>query len=157
MTVAARRVAAIPVRTSTQTWHAVVELLARVNSPAASELLAITNVAAILISEEYTAQAPIVVSGGDGPRVRIYTVHGTDAIHALDDELPLASFPTDGTSWSVSLPCGVDDFDDLRDALGATKGRIDFRDVTQGITLPDAAPTATRGRLQIDLGELNRP
>ena len=83
-------------------------------------------------------------------------MHGDAAADAHDDEMPLATFPTDSASWSLSLPCGVDDLEDVRRALSAHP-RIDVRDVTDGVTLPEAASRTTTGRLAVDLRELNRP
>ena len=59
--------------------------------------------------------------------------------------------------WRFSLPCGIDDIDDVRAAL-APYPAIDVRDTTEGITVSTAAaaPNAA-GSLSIDYEELERP
>ncbi|WP_405086359.1 hypothetical protein [Microbispora sp. NBC_01389] len=124
MTVLARRVASLPVRTAGDTWLTIVDLLSAPGTAAHNQLLAASNVAAMLISEEYTADNPIDVAPVFGPRVRIYTLHGDNAIEDNDAVLPLPSKPVVGDGWVVSLPCGEDDFDDASEALSGVLGVI---------------------------------
>lgn len=132
-TIVVRRVAAIPARESADTWRAIVGLLAAPGSVAQQELYAVTNIASVLISEEYTGQAPIVVRADTGPRVRVYTVHGPDAIDGQTvEESQLATWPTTQDGWSVSLPCGVDDLDEMRQAI-APHPCVTVRDMTDDV------------------------
>lgn len=157
MSVVARRIAAIPARTSVETWNAVVDLLAEHGSSGRGQLAAVTNIGAMLIAEEYTSQAPIVVTTPEGPRVRIYTVHSLDAVDALADELPLATWPLSESGWAVSLPCGVADLDDVVEALTGHP-QITARDVADG-----SAVQVSDGRmrtvtsLEVDVEEMERP
>jgi len=156
MSVMVRSIASVPVRTSTETWRAIVDLLARAASPGRDRLLAVTNVAAILIAEEYTQQAPIVVTPAAGARVRVRTVHGTDAVDAQTDEIPLAVSPCAGTAWTMSLPCGIDDIEEIRASL-STHSWITVRDVTDGITADPSEPsTKSAGSLVINYEEMGR-
>ena len=156
MSVASRTIAAIPARTSTRTWKAIADLLAPVGSPGRARLEAVTSVAAILITAEYTRQAPIVVIPATGSRVRIRTAHGLDAIEAQAEEIPLAVSPCSEAGWTMSLPCGVDDIEEMRAALAGYPG-IEVRDVTDGITVggPDAEPEPAGW--SIDYEEMERP
>ncbi|MBX6750985.1 MAG: hypothetical protein IRY85_15150 [Micromonosporaceae bacterium] len=155
MSVVSRRVASVPVRTSADTWKAVVALIAAPNDDAHSTLTAISNLASMLIAEEYTRDAPIVVIPASGPRVRIYTSHGEAAIEGDDEaQTPLATWPTAQPGWLLSLPCGIDDIDDARRALEAYPN-IEVRDLTDGITV-DAGAQSTAGRLLINYDELER-
>lgn len=140
MNAVARTVAAIPVRTSVQTWEAIAAMLAPAGSPGRIRLDAVTNITAILVTEEYTRQAPIVVIPASGPRVRIRTVHGLDAIDALPGETPLAASPCAEPGWSISLPCGIYDIEEIRDALRGHPG-IEVRDLTEGFTAEEPAAT----------------
>jgi len=151
----AREVAAIPVRTSVQTWEAITRLLAPAGSPERGQLDAVTNIAAILITAEYTQQAPIVVMPASGPRVRIRTVHGMDAIDALAGEIPLAASPCAEPGWSMSLPCGIDDIDEIREALRGHPA-IDVRDLTEGITVDETA-SADASAWSVNYDELETP
>lgn len=156
MSVVVRSIASVPVRTSVGTWKAIVDLLAPVPGPGRDELLAVTNAAAILISEEYTAQAPIIVIPATGARVRIRTVHGEDAVDAQFEERSLALSPCVEPEWSVSLPCGIDDIDEIRAALDAHP-RVTVRDLTEGFTvdLPEQK-AKNAGAITIDFEEMNR-
>jgi hypothetical protein len=151
-----RTVAAIPVRTSVQTWEAITRLLAAAGSPGRNRLDAVTNIAAILITAEYTQQAPIVVMPPSGPRVRIRTVHGIEAADALAGEIPLAASPCAEPGWSMSLPCGIDDIDEIRDALRGHPG-IDVRDLTDGITVEETASAGGAAAWSVNYEELETP
>lgn len=157
MSVISRRVPAIPVCTSVETWNTIVTLLTAPGHAARTSLEAVTSIAAMLIAEEYTRDAPIVVIPAAGPRVRIYTVHGTAAIDDDADETPLASWPLAEPGWRLSLPCGIDDIDDVHAALLPYPG-IDVRDTTEGITVGATAPAPrTAGPVSINYGEMERP
>lgn len=157
MSVVARRVAAIPARKSVETWRAIVGLLAEHGSAAHAELEAVTNVGAMLIAEEHTSTAPIVVTTAAGPRVRIYTVHGTDAADALEDELPLAIWPLTEPGWAVSLPCAVEDLDDVAAAL-TSHAQITVRDAADGAAVQaDGGQARGAAPLYVDIEEMERP
>ena len=156
MSVVSRTVAAIPARTSVGTWNAVTDLLAPPGSAGRPRLEAVTNIAAVLITAEYTRQAPIVVIPASGPRIRIRTAHGPDAADAQAMEIPLVASPCADPGWTMSLPCGVDDIKEIRAALGRHPG-IEVRDVTDGITIDDPGAETAGGAWSIDYDELERP
>ena len=157
MSVIARRIAAVPVRTSVVTWRTIADLLARAASPAREQLDAVTNIGAMLVAEEYTALAPIIVQPASGARIRIYTVHGEAAIEAQTDEQPLATWPLDQPGWTISLPCGRTDLDNVRAAL-AEHPAFAVRDVADGIDAGNRERQTTDARpLIIDLNEMSRP
>lgn len=158
MTVVARRVAAIPKRTSTETWRAIAALLAAPGSSAHDELTAATNVAGMLIADEYTRDAPIVVTAAAGPRVRIYTGHGEDALD--DDEVnetPLAAYPTEESQWQLSLPCLADDLDVTTAALAAHPHLVARSAADDVAPLTSSTSAAAGGGVVINLAELERP
>jgi hypothetical protein len=158
VTVVARRVAAIPKRTSTDTWRTIVALLAAPGSRAHAELTAATNVAGMLIADECTGDAPIVVTAAAGPRVRIYTVHGDDA---LDDnevnETALAAYPTDESQWQVSLPCPDDEVAATTAALAGQPHVVVRSAADDAPPVTSPATAATGGGVVINLSELERP
>jgi hypothetical protein len=135
----ARQIAAVPARTSSETWQAIADLLARPGSVEHQDLTAITGVAAILISEEYTRDAPIIVIPASGSRIRLRTVHGMDAIEAISNERPLYGGGLTEPGWRMSLPCGTDDVEEMAVALAATPA-ITVRDISEGLNIEvDAA------------------
>ena len=156
MTIVARRLASVPRRTSVETWRRLVDLISVEGSPARAELLKITSVASMLIAEEYTRTAPVTILGG-GPLVRIYTIHGEDAIdHDLGDEADLAFNPTSGNSWLLSVPAGGTDIAIARAAVAAAP-HVEIRDVA-GADQPTPVPKMSRPPdLVLDLEELGRP
>lgn len=153
MTVHARRIASVPRRTSVETWSSIVDLITAGGSSARTELLSVIGVGAAAIAEEYTRESPIIVSGS-GPQVRIYTLHGTDAVEAdLSDEHALGHDPTDG-SWTLSIPCAHTDLDDFRQ-LVAGAANVDVRSLASDKKAARTEP-ATAARPVIDLAALDQ-
>jgi hypothetical protein len=102
MSTLARRFYSVPARTSSETWLAIVDLIAH-TAAARDELIAAVGLMSLLIADESTRYRPLVVSGS-GPQVRIYTLHGEDAIDKDEaNEAPLAVDPTAGP-WSLEVP-----------------------------------------------------
>jgi len=80
MSVVVRRVAATPVRGATATWERVCDLLAQAGTEEHQRLHSVRNVAAIIIAEQYSADAPIIILPPRGNRIRIYTLHDDAAL-----------------------------------------------------------------------------
>jgi hypothetical protein len=145
----------VPVRTSVATWNTIIDLLTAPDASAAAELAGVTSTVAMLIAEEYTREAPIVVMPATGDRVRVYTLHGPAAVEG-EDPAPLATWPLAGPEWRISLPCGAVDLDEVRTALQPYP-RFAVRDVTEGITAASVPPAPrTSGRVSINYAELER-
>lgn len=126
MTTVARHVASVPRRMPGETWAAICDLVCPPDDPARAELDAVAGVAALLISEAYSAEAPIIFAGG-GPQVRCYTVHDDAALEAdLDDEIPLGFAVTEG-DWTVSLPAGEADLGWAAAELAQRSARVTVR------------------------------
>lgn len=156
MTVVARRLASIPRRTSVETWQRLIDLISAEDSPARAELSSITSAASMLIAEEHTKIAPVTISGG-GPFVRIYTLHGEEAIeHDLNDEARFAFDPTAGDSWLLSLPATGADVQVARPAIAAA-AHVEVRDVADAERATVARTTPSTQELVLDLRELERP
>jgi hypothetical protein len=153
MTIVARRIASVPQRTSSATWQAIIDLLAPDAGAARSALTAITGPAAIAIAEEYTSNAPLVVIPASGPRVRIYTVHGPDAAETEQEETALMTRPLAAPGWTLSLPCGAEDLDELRQAVDAHP-QISVRDLTEPATAEADSAAATTKAVVINFEEL---
>lgn len=157
MTVIARRVASVPVRTAVATWERVVEIVTVPGSDARDELTGITSIAAMLIADEQTKDAPITVSGG-GPLVRVYTVHGEDAVEHDDaDEADLAFDPTSGDDWTLTLPASSTDVGVVEEAV-ADAPHVAVRNAVATAEEERAAAKALPTMaLELDLSELERP
>jgi len=155
VTVIARRIASVPRRTSVETWARIVELVSEPDSDARAELEGVTSVAAMLIADEYAMTEPITIAGS-GPLVRVYTVHGDDAIDAdLSDEDELSFDPTDGESWLLLLPASGSDVA-AAEALLVSAPHVEVRDIEQAERATAERKGAT-GELVLSLEELMRP
>lgn len=161
MTVVARRIASIPKRTSVDTWRVIADLLADPGGAAHNELLAVTNVVAMLIADENTRDTPIIVTASAGPRVRIYTLHEDSALDEDEvQELPLSAYPTDEAEWELSVPCADSDLDFVRSALAAhphVTARSTTEDVEKAVAASSSIPGGRQVPVEINLAELERP
>jgi hypothetical protein len=120
MSVIARRVASVPVRTASDTWRAICDLLTRPDDPVRVELDSVANLACMIIAEEYTSTAPIVVTGA-GPQIRIRTAYGDDAVGADDDEGGPVYRSLSSADWNLSFPVGDMDISYARQAVASLR------------------------------------
>jgi hypothetical protein len=129
VTTIARRIIAEPIRTASETWMIIVDLLApEADNEAREELLAVIGVASSLIAEEVAKDVPIVVYGS-GPRVHIYCLYGENAIEGGDkNESQFTTSPVKG-DWAMSLPCLDDELEWVQAALKKRSSRITAREL----------------------------
>lgn len=138
MTVVARRFVATPQRTASETWQAITTLICQDDSSARQEFEAATGCGANSIVEEALRNHPLVVRGS-GPRLRVYTLHGDDAVSGEDkNEDALSWKPTDGT-WTVDLPCTGEDLDWVAKELKNKASHFTAYDIAKGA--PDEEST----------------
>ena len=136
MTVVARRVVSTPVRTASETWSVITNLLAPKDGPGRKELLKISGVACSLIASD-AMEIDALVVWGNGPRVRVYCLFGEAAISADGkNEDALATCPTEN-DWSLSLPCPAEDLAWVKSELATLSSRITAREF--GETVPEEA------------------
>jgi hypothetical protein len=134
MTVVARRVVSSPVRTASECWSVITNILAPKDGAARKELVRIEGVACSLIASEAPTDDAIVI-WGNGPRVRVYCLFGDSAISAEDkNEDALATCPTWG-DWSMSLPCPPEDLSWVQEELAKHSARVTARSL--GDPVPD--------------------
>lgn len=135
MSTVARKVLSVPQRSSRDTWSAIVSLVAPdAASEAHAELVKVAGIASSLIAREAAASSPIILHGGSGPRVKVFCIHGEDAIGGDGaNETALATVPTQG-DWKMSLPCPAEDLSWIKEALGSETSRITAREI--GTSLP---------------------
>ena len=153
MTAIARRVRSTPVRTGTETWALIVELIAATDDTFRAALKAVGNAASMVISEEHTVTDPIVLSGC-GPQIRIYTLHGSAAIDGAGaNEAPLTI--TRGEAWQLSLPASGADLD-LAGAALAGSAHIDVYDpsISTSIATTHHTMSSRRAPVVVDLSAL---
>lgn len=156
-TVMARRVASTPERTASETWQAIVEILAPdPGSNARVELAKVAGVACSAISSEAPKDAAFVVWGG-GPRVRVYCVFGDDAItrDGVNEEA-LPESPTQG-DWKMSIPCPPEDLKWSQTKLASVSTRISARSIEDDIPDQNKKSAASARALTIKVEEFLRP
>jgi hypothetical protein len=124
MTTIARTFVSVPQRSATETWAAIVDLIAPdPKSSARRDLDAVAGVACSCITDEALANDALVVYGS-GPRVRIRALYGDDAIDGDGaNESTLSFVPTDG-DWLMSIPCRPDDLEWVQRKLKAASRRV---------------------------------
>jgi hypothetical protein len=112
----------------------------------------------MLVADEQTKEMPITIAGG-GPLVRIYTVHGDEAIEHDDaDEADLSFDPTNSDGWTLTLPASGADVAVVAASV-AEAPHVEVNDVDAG-PADDARTAAKTGAptvLEVDLRELERP
>lgn len=156
-TVASRRFVSVPQRDATSTWHAIVNLLAGGKaSPARAELLAVSGVAASVITDKAPERAAIVVTC-DGPRTRIYCLYDESAIDGAEkNEEPLVHDPLSG-DWRVSLPCSAGDLAWVQRALKTHSARISARDEGEALKPEDGRSAKADTSLDLDRESFMKP
>ncbi len=152
MTIITRRIAAISTRTSTQTWAVITELLAPAGDEIRPQLDLAADTACMLIAEEHAKDNPIVITGC-GPQVRIYTLHGDDAIDGASTNEHTLTL-TAQSDWQLSLPAtGIDHA--LAISAVDSIGHITIYDPTAGAARSARAGTPARNQsVIIDLTAL---
>jgi hypothetical protein len=77
------------------------------------------------------------VVAGAGPRARLYCVYGEEAIEGVGvSESALPGSPAESSTWSMSLPCPVEDLSWVRASLERLSSRITARDMAE-TSLPE--------------------
>ena len=136
-----REVCSIPSRLASETWDAIVELIAGPNSVDVEQLKSASGVLASVITAEHPSTKAIVVEGV-GPQLRVYCVYGMKAIEEEKKLDPLTWNPTAG-DWTMHVPCDRENIAWVRAALAKLSPRIQVFDVADQ---ERAAPEETTGR-----------
>lgn len=146
-----RDVASIPVRSASETWRVIVELVTNSDSVDKQQLDSAASIMESLIADEMPAQVPITFKGG-GVRVVVYCLYNEDAIAQGLDIDKLHINPTAG-DWSARAPCEAEDVFWMNKSLKTRAPRITIHDVGIKPAYADDQPSA-KG-LEIDWGALS--
>lgn len=118
-TVSRRTLVSTPARDATETWNAIVDLLAPTSAhPARKELLNVAGIAASVISD-HASKVDAIVATCDGPRTRIYCLFDDDAVDGSDANEAALGYDALKGDWAVSLPCHADELDWVQRAQAA--------------------------------------
>jgi hypothetical protein len=146
-----RDVASIPVRSSSETWRVIAELMTNTDSVDKQQLDSAASIMESLIADEMPARVPITFKGS-GVRVVIYCLYNEDAIAQGLDIDKLHINPT-ADDWSATAPCKAEDVAWMNKNLKTRAPRIVVHDVDVKPADADDQPSA-KG-LEIDWGALS--
>ncbi len=146
MTVVARRIVSLPIRSALDTWDAIVALIApETKSDARIELAAVAGVVCSVITDEALSDDALVVYG-DGPRVRIYCLYGEEALEGDDASEGALGFTPTSNDWRMSVPCFPDDLQWVSHALARRSSRISARAVGSDLDTNEQTDSADARR-----------
>ncbi|HBR51522.1 MAG TPA: hypothetical protein DEA71_15725 [Nitrospira sp.] len=146
-----RDVASVPVRSASETWRVIVELVTNTDSVDKQQLDSAASIMESLIADEMPARVPITFKGS-GVRVVVYCLYNEDAkAQGLDiDKLHIN--PTAG-DWSATAPCEAEDVAWMNKSLITRAPRIVVHDID--VTPADADDQPSARGLEIDWGALS--
>lgn len=156
-TVIVRRINATPVRTSSEAWDVICQLLAPDAASAARTVLnRASGVACSAIASEVPADHEVVVHG-TGPRLRFYCLYDDDAIAGEDaSESELPEVPTDG-DWRMSIPVSEEDYEWSARAIKACAPHITVRKAGDDVADESEQKAGSRAALRINLDGFLKP
>lgn len=115
MSIVTRRFSACPVRTASNTWQTIVNVITASSPEAAIELFKVEGIAASIISDETAKKSPITIIGA-GSRLRIYCIYDADGSTDDANESALSWNPFEG-NWEIHFPVEKDELDWIIKAL----------------------------------------
>jgi len=98
-----RDIASIPVRSATETWSAIIDLISDVTSIDKHQISNASSAMADVISEEFPHDHPIIFSGC-GPQLRLYLDYATASMERGHDIDPINWNPTECENWHAHVP-----------------------------------------------------
>lgn len=150
-TVIVRRINATPVRTSSEAWDVICQLLAPdAASTARTVLNRASGVACSAIASEVPADHEIVVYG-TGARIRFYCLYDDAAIAGEDaSEGELPEVPTEG-DWRMSIPVTEDDYEWSARAIKTCAPHITVRKAGDDVVEDSERTAVGRAAMRINL------
>jgi hypothetical protein len=144
-----RDVSAIPLRSASETWEAIVDLVSGSGSKDVGQLVDAGGVMGSIITDEHPANSAIILEGV-GAQLRIYCRYGMKAIEEGEQLDALTWNPTAG-DWTMHVPCDAENIAWVRASLSRTSERIKVFDVAEGDwdAEDDSAKLAANGSKEI--------
>lgn len=123
-----RDISSIPLRSASQTWQRIIELITGPGSEDVQQLKNAAGVMGSIITDEHPARRAIILEGV-GPQVRIYLRYGMKALEEGDEVDSLTWNPTKG-DWMMHVPCDEENMAWVKKSLAAC-ARIRVFDVAE--------------------------
>jgi hypothetical protein len=151
-----RDIASIPVRSASETWHAILDLITGAGSVDVETLKAASSIMESLIADEHPSTVPIVVKG-HGARLVIYCLYNEAAMEAGTDIDAITWNPTGGADWKMTAPTEAGDVPWMNNTLKTRAPRITVHDVGSPPADEDGDSATQNQSLTINWSVLDRP
>ena len=125
-----RDISAIPSRSASETWEAIIDLVTGKGSKDVRQLQDAVGVMGSIIADEHPQDCAMVLEGV-GAQLRIYCRYGMDAVEDGAAVDPLTWNPTAG-DWTLHVPCDEENIAWVKTSLARTSPRIKVFDVADG-------------------------
>jgi len=125
-----RDISAIPSRSASETWEAIIDLVTRKGSKDVRWLRDAVGVMGSIIADEHPKDCAMVLEGV-GAQLRIYCRYGMGAAEEGDAVDPLTWNPKAG-DWTLHVPCDEENIAWVKNSLAGTSPRIKVFDVSDG-------------------------
>ena len=135
-----RDISSIPLRSASETWQRIIDLVSGPDSTDLDQLTRAAGVIGSIITDEHLAHRAIMLEGV-GPQLRIYLRYGMNALEdgaGVDD---LTWNPTKG-DWTMHVPCDEDNIAWVKESLAACT-RIRVFDVAEADRAEDEEASST--------------
>jgi hypothetical protein len=123
-----RDISSIPLRSASDTWQRIIDLVTGPGSKDVQQLKRATGVMGSIITDEHPASRAIMVEGV-GPQLRIYLRYGMKALEEGAKVDSLTWNPTEG-DWTMHVPCDEENIAWVKESLAACT-RIKVFDVAE--------------------------
>ena len=123
-----RDISSIPLRSASDTWQSIIDLVTGPASTDADQLKRIAGVMGSIITDQHPASRAIMLEGA-GPQLRIYLRYGAVALEEGTKVDSLNWNPTAG-DWTMHIPCDGENIEWVKKSL-AGNARIKIFDVAE--------------------------
>lgn len=144
-----RDLASIPVRSASETWMTITDLVSDTTSIDGDQLKSASSAMADVISEEFPAEHPIIFSGC-GPQLRLYLDYAATAMDRGIDIDPINWIPTACENWRVYVPADAHDLSWMNNLFADRAPRFSAYDTAKGLEINDDSKSNTADALDID-------
>jgi hypothetical protein len=123
-----RDISSIPLRSASDTWERIIELVTGSGSKDVGQLKRASGVMGSIITDEHPGSRAIMLEGA-GPQLSIYLRYGMRALEEGAEVDSLTWNPTDG-DWTMHVPCDEENIEWVKKSLAACT-RIKIFDVAE--------------------------
>jgi hypothetical protein len=134
-----RDISSIPLRSASETWQHIIDLVSGPGSQDVEQLQRAAGVMGSIITDEHPASRAIMLEGV-GPQLRIYLRYGMKALEEGANMDSLTWNPTKG-DWKMHVPCDEENIDWVKESLAACT-RIKVFDVAEADRAEDEEPSS---------------